>query len=54
MSQAQMSVELVYPDGRVEFRPVSRNMFTRLRRAAKQLGVGETQMVKGVQVTRLS
>jgi hypothetical protein len=48
------SVELVYPDGRVELRPVTRQMFTRLRRAAKSLGVGETTMVRGVQVTRLS
>lgn len=51
---SQTSVELVFPNGRVELRPVNRNMFTRFRRAAKALGVGEATVVRSVQVTRLS
>ena len=50
----QMSVELVYPDGRIEMRPVTRSMFTRIRRAAKALAIGEKVEVRGVVVTRLT
>jgi hypothetical protein len=49
-----MSVEVVYKDGRIEYRPVNRSMFTRLRRAAKALRIGETAKVKGAEVTRLT
>lgn len=54
MSKVEVTVELVYPDGKVELRPVNRGMFTRLRRAAKALQVYETTEVRGVKITRLT
>lgn len=49
-----MSVEIVYMDGKVEYRPVNRSMFTRFRRVAKSLEIGKTAEVKGTRITRLT